>query len=206
MKLYTTARAPNPRRVEIFLAEKGITDLERVEIDLAGHVHFGADHQARNPFARVPVLELPDGRYLSESRAICTWLEAQHPEPNLMGVDAVERAFIEEADRRAEYFLLIPIAMAVRHQHPGLAVLEQPQFPEYGRSQAAKLAEYLARFDELLGRQPWLAGERYTIADITAWCALEFGRGLLKLKPADLGYANLAAWRERMAARPAVAG
>ncbi|MCU0756969.1 MAG: glutathione S-transferase family protein [Xanthomonadales bacterium] len=204
MKLYTSSRAPNPRRVEIFLAEKRITGLERVEIDLSTHAHFGAEHAARNPFARVPVLELPDGRYLSESRAICTWLEAQHPEPNLMGVDATERAFIEEADRRAEYFLLIPVAMAVRHQHPGLAVLEQPQFPDFGKAQGQKLIEYLGRFDALLGRQPWLAGERYTIADITAWCALEFAR-LLKLKPAEMGYANLAGWRERMAARPALA-
>lgn len=205
MKLYTSSRAPNPRRVEIFLGEKGITDIEKIEIDLTTHAHFGAEHTARNPFARVPVLELPDGRFLSESRAICTWLEGQYPEPNLLGVDATERAFIEEADRRAEYFLLIPVAMAVRHQHPGLAVLEQPQFPDFGRAQAGKLVEYLGRFDALLGRQPWLAGERYTIADITAWCALEFAR-LLKIRPAELGYANLAGWRERMAARPALAG
>jgi glutathione S-transferase len=95
--------------------------------------------------------------------------------------------------------------MAVRHQHPGLAVLEQPQFPDFGRAQGQKLIEYLGRFDALLGRQSWLAGERYTVADITAWCALEFAR-LLKLKPAELGYTNLAAWRERMAARPALAG
>lgn len=205
MKLYTSTRAPNPRRVEIFLAEKGVTDLERIEIDLAAHAHFGAEHATRNPFSRVPVLELPDGRYLSESRAICTWLEGQFPEPNLMGVDATERAFIEEADRRAEFFLLIPVAMAARHQHPGLAVLEQPQFPDFGRAQAAKLIEHLGRFDAMLGRQPWLAGERYTIADITAWCALEFAR-LLKIKPAELGFANLAAWRERMALRPALTG
>lgn len=203
MKLYISTRTPNPRRVEIFIAEKGITDIERVEVDIGSGAHFSAEHQARNRFARVPVLELPDGRFLSESRAICTWLEGQYPEPNLMGVDASERAFIEEADRRAEYFLLIPVGMAVRHQHPGLAALEQPQFPDFGRSQGQKLLDYLARFDVLLAQQPWLASERYTIADITAWCALDFAR-LLKIKPAELGFANLAAWRERMLTRPAV--
>ena len=112
-------------------------------------------------------------------------------------------AFVEMADRRVEWTILLGAANSIRHSHPGLATLEQPQFPEYGQSQTAKLKANLQVFDKLLQTQDWMAGERFTIADITAFCALEFARGLLKFKPADLGYEALQAWRERMAARPA---
>src|SRR4051794_34699666 len=124
MKLYTSSRAPNPRRVDMFVIEKGIADIERVQVDLNAGDHRSAAFIARNPFARVPVLELDDGRHLAESRAICTFLEARYPEPNLMGMDADERAFIEMADRQVEFFLLLSVANAVRHTHPGLAALE----------------------------------------------------------------------------------
>jgi glutathione S-transferase len=118
-----------------------------------------------------------------------------------MGVDATERAFIEMADRRVEWYLMLPIANCVRHTHPGLAPLEQPQFPEFGRSQGEKLHETAAWLDGELQRHPWVAGERFTIADITAFCAIEFAR-LMRFKPADEGFAALQAWRDRVAARP----
>lgn len=202
MKLYTSRRAPNPRRVDMFLAEKGVTHIERMVLDLNQGEHRSAAFLAKNPLARVPVLELDDGRLLSESRAICTYLESLFPEPNLMGASPQERAFIEMADRRVEMHLFLAIANAVRHGHPGLAVLEQPQFPDFGRSQADKVRGIAAHFDQLLQQQTWMAGERFTIADITAFCALEFARGLLKLAPADLGLAALQAWRDRVAQRP----
>lgn len=202
MKLYTSSFAPNPRRVSIFLAEKGISDIDTVLIDLATGAHRDPAFLAKNPLARVPVLELDDGRVLCESRAICSYLEVLHPQPNLMGTDGEERAFIEMADRRVELHLFFAIANCVRHTHPGLAVLEQPQFADFGAAQADKAREAARWLDGELARQPWVAGERFTIADITAWCALEFGRGLMKFRPGDEGLAHLEAWRARMAERP----
>ena len=134
MKLYIAPRAPSPRRVQMFMHEKGITGIELVPVDINAGEHRGAAYRAKNPAGRVPALELQDGRVLSETRAICTWLEGLHPEPNLMGVDFDERAFIEMHDRQAEWYWLLPIANAIRHTHPGLAPLEQPQFADFGRS------------------------------------------------------------------------
>ena len=139
MKLYTAARAPNPRRVEMFLAEKGIVDVERILIDLNASQHKTDEFRGRNPLARVPVLELDDGRCLAESRAICSYLESLQPEPNLMGEDGEEKAFIEMADRQVEFNFFLPLANYIRHTHPGLAVLEQPQFPDYGAAQCGKM-------------------------------------------------------------------
>lgn len=204
MKLHTSARAPNPRRVDMFIAEKGITGIERHVIDLNAGEHKTPAFLARNPLARVPVLELDDGRFLAESRAICTYLESRWPQPNLMGVDAEERAFIEMADRQVEFTLFVVGANHIRHTHPGLAVLEQPQFADFGRSQGEKMLQHAAWLDSQLAAQPYVAGERFTIADITAFCAIEFAR-LVKFKPAEAGLVHLAAWRERIAARPSAA-
>lgn len=201
MKLHTSIRAPNPRRVDLFLAEKGITGIERVVVDLNKGEHRTAAFALRNPMARVPVLELDDGRHLAESRAICTYLEGLYPEPNLMGVDFDERAFIEMADRQVEMYLLATIANFVRHTHPGLAVLENPQFPDFGAVQGERMLEAAQKFDAQLATRPWLAGDRFTIADITAFVGVEFAR-LVKFKPADAGLPHLAAWRDRVAARP----
>jgi glutathione S-transferase len=201
MKLHTAARAPNPRRVDMFIAEKGIEGIEREIVDLNAGEHRAPAFTARNPMARVPVLELDDGRFLAESRAICTYLEGLYPEPNLMGRTTEERAFIEMADRQVEFHLLATIANFIRHTHPGLAPLEQPQFPDFGASQGRKLLEAARLFDSQLASRPWMAGERFTVADITAFCAIEFAR-LGKFKPAEAGFANLAAWRDRVASRP----
>ena len=200
MKLYVSPRAPNPRRVLMFLAEKGV-QLPLVTVDLNAQEHKTAAFRAKSPLARIPALEFDDGRVLTETRAICTWLEGQYPEPNLMGVDATERAFIEMADRRVEWHFLLPIANCVRHTHPGLAPLEQPQFPDFGRSQGEKLRETAHWLDAELQRQPWIAGERLTIADITAFCALEFAR-LMRFSAGEQGFEALQAWRDRMAVRP----
>jgi glutathione S-transferase len=181
--------------------EKNINGLALVQVDLNAQEHKGAAFRAKSPLARVPALELDDGRVLTETRAICTYLEGLHPEPNLMGRDATERAFIEMADRRVEWYFLLPIGNCIRHTHPGLAPLEQPQFPEFGRSQGEKLRETAAWLDAELQRQPWVAGERFSIADITAFCALEFAR-LMAFNAGKEGFAALQAWRDRMAERP----
>ncbi|WP_372657837.1 glutathione S-transferase family protein [Hydrogenophaga sp.] len=201
MKLFVSPRAPSPRRVLMFLVEKNINGLELVHVDLNAQEHKNAAYRSKSPLARVPALELDDGRVLTETRAICTYMESLYPEPNLMGVDAEERAFIEMADRRMEWYFMLPIANCVRHTHPGLALLEQPQFAAYGESQAEKLLETASWLDTELQRQPWIAGERFTIADITAFCALEFAR-LMRFKAGEAGYPALQAWRDRVAARP----
>jgi glutathione S-transferase len=203
MKLYMAPRAPNPRRVQLFLAEKGVQGVECIAIDLNQNAHKAQDFLAKNPLAKVPVLELDDGRCLSESRAICSYLEALYPEPNLMGRDAEERAFIEMADRQVEWNLFLGLALAIRHTHPGLAAFEQPQFPEFGRAQADKAVQAARILDTQLQCQPWVAGSRFTIADITALCALDFARGLLKFVPRELGLEALSAWLQRMHDRPA---
>lgn len=200
MKLYISSHAPNPRRVSMFIAEKGITGIDTVMVDLMKGEHRSEAYLGKNPLGRVPALEFDDGRVLSEARAICTYLEGLYPEPNLMGRDATERAFIEMADRRMELHLMLETALCVRHTHPGLAVLEQPQFPDFGAAQGQKMRATARWLDGELARQPYVAGERFTIADITAFCTLEFARGLLRFRPGEEGMPHLAAWRERIAA------
>lgn len=204
MKLYVAPRAPNPRRVTLFIAEKGIQGVELVHVDLGAKQHFGADYRRISPLAKVPVLQLDDGRFLGESRAICSYLEGLHPQPNLMGEGFEERAFVESIDRQVEQYFFGAVAQTIRHTHPGLAALEQPQFADYGRAQGAKVREVARWLDGVLSHQPFVAGQRFTIADITLLCALDFAKGLMKYRPADEGLAHLQAWRERMAERPAL--
>lgn len=201
MKLYSAPRAPNPRRVAMFLAEKGLA-VELLSFDLLQGQQRSADFLQKNPFGRVPALELDDGRILTETRAICSWLEGLVPEPNLMGEGYDEHAFIEMADRRVELHLLSTIADCARHTHPVLAPLEQPQFADFGRAQGEKMRHTARWLDQQLAQQPYIAGQRFTIADITAFCALEFGRGMLKFRPADEAMSHLQDWRDRIAARP----
>ena len=201
MKLYTAPRAPNPKRVLMFLAEKGVSDIECIPVDLNGQAHKTEEFVAKSPLSRIPALALDDGRHLTESRAICTYLEGLYPEPNLMGVDATERAFIEMHDRLVEWYLMLPTAQWVRHSHPGLAALEQPQFPEFGASQANKRQAGLNWLEQQLSTNAFVAGDRFTIADITAFCTIEFSR-LMKFKPGEAGYAAIQAWRDRIAQRP----
>ncbi len=202
MKLYTAPRAPNPRRVTMFMAEKGITGIALVPVDLNAQEHKAQAFRTKSPLATVPALELDDGRILTETRAICTWLEGRYPEPNLMGQDFEERAFIEMADRRVEWYLFARIGHCIRHTHPGLAVLEQPQFPDYGQSEGRKMREAARWLDDTLAQQPFVAGARFSIADVTAFCALEFARGLMKFVPGAEDMPHLQAWRDRVAQRP----
>jgi glutathione S-transferase len=201
MKLYVSSMAPNPRRVTMFIAEKGITGIETINIDILQNEQRSESFLAKNPFGRVPALEFDDGRVLTETRAICTYLEGLKPDPNLMGENFEERAFIEMADRRAELHLFLPIANAVRHTHPALAHMEVPQFPDYGASQGEKMRAAARWLDGVLATQAFVAGNRFTIADITAFCGLEFARGLLKFKAGEEGMTHLQEWRDRIAAR-----
>ena len=202
MKLYVSPRAPSPRRVTMFMAEKGIAGIEHVVVEIGRNQHRSADFLIKSPLAKVPVLELDDGRVLGETRAICTYLEGLFPEPNLMGATYEERAFIEMADRRVELYLMGAIANCIRHTHPGLAPLEQPQFADFGRAQGEKMRSVARWLDGELVKALFIAGARFTVADITAFIALEFARGLMKFRPAEEGMPHLQAWRDRIAARP----
>ena len=202
MKLYVSPRAPNPRRVTMFLAEKGITNIELVTVSIGNNEHQSEAYRAKSPLGKVPALELDDGRVLTETRAICTYFEGRYPEPNLMGVDYEERAFIEMTDRRIEFYLLGGFANCIRHTHPGLAPLEQPQFADFGRSQGEKVREVARWLDGELVHQPFVGGARFTIADITTFIALEFARGLMKFNPVEEGMPHLQAYRDRWLERP----
>ena len=155
MKLYSTNYAPNPRRVVMFMAEKGCTDIEVVQVDIMKGEHKTEAYRAVNPLARVPALELDDGRVLCETRAICSYLEGLRPQPNLMGEGFEEHAFIEMADRRMEMHLLLCIAHWVWHSHPALAALIQPQLPEYGEVSKGKFMEAVQwlEFDHALSHR-----------------------------------------------------
>ncbi|MEJ8572945.1 glutathione S-transferase [Microbaculum marinum] len=202
MKLYTTPRAPNPRRVSIFLAEKGVT-VPTVEIDIMTLEHKRPDFVARNPMMRVPVLELDDGTHISESIAICRYFEETHPEPSLFGTSPVERALIEMWQRRMEFNLMLPVAMSFRHLHPAMAEMEVPQVAEWGEANKPKVMEMLDWLDQDLGDRPYVAGDTFSVADITTLVAVDF------MKPARLALpetcANIRRWYTDVSARPSAA-
>ncbi len=201
MKLYDGGRAPNPRRVQIFMAEKGL-DIERVQVDIAKLEQKSPEFTKINPLQRLPVLELDDGTIIAETVAICRYLEELHPEPPLMGVDAKDRAIVEMWQRRVEFGFLMPVGFAFRHQHPGAATLEQPQVVEWAEINRPKAREFMEFLDSELATRPYIAGERFTIADISAYVAYRFLKpGRIPL-PEDL--ANLQRWYGEVSARPSV--
>jgi glutathione S-transferase len=200
VKIYDTPLAPNPRRVRWFMAEKGITDVEVITLNLMEGQHKTADYLAKAGIASVPMLELDDGTCVTESIAICRYLEARYPEPNLFGRDPEETAVIEMWTRRAEMMVATPLMIGVRHTHPAMAALEQ-QVPVIGEHNIASGAQALKILDRRLAQSEWLAATRLTIADIVAFIGLDFGRMIKFRPPAEL--TNLARWAEAMRARPA---
>jgi glutathione S-transferase len=198
MKLYSHSVAPNPRRVRIFAAEKGIKlALEEVDI-LAGQSRTPA-FLAKNSSGAVPVLELDDGSCLSESVAICRYLEGLHPEPNLLGRDLREQAEIERWNRRMELELFAPIARTVQNTNP-LFQGRFKQFPEYGETQRAIAHQRLERMDHELDGREFVAGSRFTIADITALVAIDIGGRLADITIGSK-LTNLARWHEKVSKR-----
>ena len=202
MKLYTTTLAPNPRRVRIFMEEKGI-EMPVQEISIMEGEHKQEEYKKISPSSKVPALELDDGTIITESMAICRYLELLHPEPALFGSSKVEQAKIEMESRRIELELMLPIASAFRHTHPAAAALENPQIEEYGIAQRENAINRLDLLDEELGEQKFIAGDDYSVADITALCAIDFG-GLAQIEvPSSL--VNLSRWLENMRSRPSSA-
>lgn len=201
MKLYDSFRAPNPRRVRWFLAEKGVEDqVEIINLDVFKGEHRQPDYLARAGLPNVPALEMDDGTTITESVAICRYLESVFPEPNLFGVDAREVAIIEMWTRRAEMMLATPLMMTVRHSHPALAALEK-QIPEIAESNRAGATRALKFFERRLGESAFLAADRLTIADILVATSIDFSRMAKFAVPDEMEHVKH--WYAGMMARPA---
>ena len=198
-KLYDGGRAPNPRRVRVFLAEKGIT-VPLVPVDMEKLGHRSEEISSRNPMRRLPVLELDDGRVLSESIAICRYFEALCPEPALFGHDAFEQAEIEMWQRRVEMHFLYPVAHAFRHIHPAMKGWEEPQIAEWGEANKPKAVEFASYLDGELASREFIAGDGFSVADITATIATDFCKPARIRIPEDLTHFHR--WYEAMRARP----
>jgi glutathione S-transferase len=199
LKLYNHAVAPNPRRVRIFAAEKSI-ELSLEEVDILAGQSRTSQFLAKNSSGGVPVLELDDGSYLSESVAICRYLEGLHPEPNLLGRDLREQAEIERWNRRMELELFAAIGRTIQNTSP-IFQGRFKQFPDYGEAQRTVVYQRLERMDRELNGHQFVAGNRFTIADITALVAIDIGGRLADIKIApDL--ASLTRWHELVSSRP----
>lgn len=199
MKLLDQPQAPNPRRVNIFLAEKGI-EVTRQIFNIPNKEHLTDEIKALNPMQRLPILVLDDGTAISESVAICRYFEELHPERPLMGTKPLEKAKIEMWQRRAELDVLGPIASCFRHLHPAMAELEVPQVPAWGEANRERALKGLAMLDKQLQQNTFLAGDTFSIADITALCAIDMMKLARIEMPGD--FVALKRWYETVSARP----
>lgn len=202
MKLYDGGRAPNPRRVTVFLAEKGI-EVEKVPVDMGQLGHKSAEVTQLNPLQRLPVLVLDDETVICESVAICRYFEELHPEPPLMGTDARDKAIVEMWNRRMELHFLAAVAAAFRHTHPAMREWEVPQLAEWGEINRPKALAFLELLDTELAGREFIAGERYTIADITGMIAFEFMKPARIERPENLK--NVMRWYQAVSTRPSAA-
>lgn len=190
--------APNPRRVRIFLAEKGV-DLPETTVDMRKREHKSPEFRAKNSMGQLPTLELDDGTCISETVAICRYFEETHPEPPMFGRTAVEKALVEQWIRRVEFAVMMPVGNFWRHAHPFTAALltQYKDFGEANRETYRGAQKYIDR--ELAGRE-FLVGDSYSMADICLLSTVDFADwiGL----PVEDEFQNLKAWRERVSARP----
>jgi len=198
MKLFDGGRAPNPRRVRIFLAEKGIS-VPLVPVDMAALEHKKEAISSRNPLMRLPVLEFDDGFILTETIAICRYFEELQPEPVLFGTGALGKAVVEMWQRRVEFNLFAPIANAFRHIHPAMKEWEIPQVPEWGEVNKPKAVDFMRILDRELADREFVAGDDFSVADITGLVALDF------LKPARIAIpeelTNVSRWHQAIKSR-----
>ena len=184
MKLYDNKMANSPRKVRMFLAEKNITNVEMVEINMMEGEHKTPEYRAIAPNSRIPALQLDDGTVIMESTAICRYLESLHPEPNLFGESPIEIASIEMWQARIFNELMIPLAMGFRHLHPAMSALET-QNKEYGETQKNIGIKSLKYFNSVLSESEFVAGDRYTFADIQMITTTDFFIGLNRLNLDD---------------------
>jgi glutathione S-transferase len=173
-----------------------------VQVDLDAKENRTPEYRAKNPLGAVPMLELDDGACITESVAICRYFEETQPAPPLMGVGAVDRALVEMWQRRMEFEIFQPIANVFVHTHPWFKG-RRPQVPEYGEACRQHVLARMQWLDEVLASRPFVAGERYTIADVTALCGIDWGRVTKTRIPPEC--AHLRAWHERVSSRPSAA-
>lgn len=199
MKLYDSKVAPNPRRVRIFLAEKGVA-VPTEQVDITAMQHKTPEYTAINPLQRMPSLVLDDGTVITESIAICRYFEMLQPEPPLFGVGPKDAAIVEMWNRRAEINFLANVAAVFRHTHPAMKELEVPQVPAWAEANRPRVSWFLEMLDRELATREFIAGDRYTVADITMQVAADF------MKPSRLampeGAANVKRWHAAVSARP----
>ncbi len=197
MKIYETKTAPNPRRVRMFLAEKGIP-MAYQQVDILKGENLTAEMRAKNPLGKVPVLELDDGTCIAETDAICTYFEALHPDPPLLGTLPLEKATIAMWQRQVEMALLLQIGMCFQHT-TGYFKDRMTPVPEYGREAGINAAKYLNILERRLELHDFIAGPSFSIADITALCAIDFGRVVdIRLQE---HHGNLQQWYARVSQR-----
>ena len=197
MKLYHAARAPNPDRVICFLRAKGVLDkVELHNLSLIEREHQTPEYRKISPFAKVPTLVLTDGTSLTESRAICTYLEGEFPDVNLLGHDHIERAKIEMWERQLDFMWMMQFAGWFRNIHPAMAPLEKPQIPEVGEKSERNAKAFVRKLDKHLGENEFVAAGRFTNADIFAYILCGFA-GVMKWKPHE-DHSNIGAWHARM--------
>ena len=199
MKLYDSRLAPNPRRARVFLAEKGIS-LPTEQVSITAMEHKTPEYAAVNPLQRMPVLVLDDGTAISESIAICRYFEVLQPEPPLFGVGAKEIAVVEMWNRRCEMNFLANVAAVFRHLHPSMKELEVPQIPAYAEAMRPHAVWFLELLDKELAGREFIAGDRFSVADITALVAFDF------MKPSRIampeGLTHVRRWHAAVSARP----
>lgn len=203
MQFYNSPNpAPNPRRVRIFAAEKGIA-LPMRDISIVQREHRSDEYLAINPLGQTPALTTDDGEVITESVAICRYLEALHPDPRLFGTNPIELARIEMWIRRVELRLMVPTGMIWVHTHPFTARVVPHQYREFGESNRALVERALALCDDALAETPFLAGESYSMADIVLLTTIDFGTFIGLTLPEELRYLN--DWHRRVTARPSSA-
>jgi glutathione S-transferase len=202
MKIIEDGRAPNPRRVRVFLAEKGIK-IEYEQVDITEFEHKQPDFSNLNPLQRVPVLVLDDGSAISESMAICRYFEELQPEPPLMGAGPLGKAMVEMWQRRMELNLLFPVAQTFRHLHPAMKEMEKPQVAEWGEVNRPRVLTMLTFLDSELSGRPFIAGNRFSVADITAMVGMDFMKPAKIERPENLP--NLDRWHGEVSSRPSAA-
>jgi len=205
MKFYDCSTAPSPRLVRVFIAEKGI-DIPVEQVDLRHGGHLADDFRAINPYCTVPVLELDDGTRLTSTQGCWRYLEEIHPEPALLGTTAAEKALVADRVWRIENDGWQAAGEALRNSAPGLKdrALTGPdnyaQIPDLGERGKARLPRFFRRLDDMLAGSPYVAGDRYSAADIIAMVVVDFA-GWLKIGlPEDA--ANARRWYADVSSRP----
>jgi glutathione S-transferase len=194
--------APNPRRVRIYLAEKGLT-VPTEQVSIPKREHKSEEYRSVNPLGQVPCLKLDDGSVITESVSICRYFETLHPDPPLFGQGAQGQAEVDMWTRRAELRLMIPIGMVWVHTHPFTARVVPKQYTEFGESNRPRIDAVMREFDAALADRAFLDGKGYSMADIVLLTTIDFGKFIGVEMPDDA--AALRAWHERVSARPSAA-